>query len=112
LYRQPVIAEIFEKKKRRGKTTTTILKSKSPEAQKQSVIQQWKDGLATVPDGQLPTNQKTEEEEEERNLFFKHTYLRLLVYTVCHGKSSGAQTGKEFSPAFKARQIFTLLTYL
>ena len=57
--------------------------------------------LATIPNGQLPTNRKTEGEEEKKAYFFKHTYLRLLVYTVCHGETSGAQTGKEFSPAVK-----------
>jgi len=34
--------------------------SKSPETQELTVIQQWKEWLATIPDGKLPTNQKIE----------------------------------------------------
>jgi hypothetical protein len=35
-------------------------RTKSPETQKLTVIQQRKDWLSTVPDGKLPTNQKIE----------------------------------------------------
>jgi hypothetical protein len=34
--------------------------SESPETQQLTVIQQWKECLATIPDGKLPTNQRTE----------------------------------------------------
>jgi hypothetical protein len=34
---------------------------KLPETQQLTVIQQWKEWLATIPDGKLPTNQKIEE---------------------------------------------------
>jgi len=37
----------------------------SPETQRLTVIQQWKEWLATIPDEKLPTNQKTEGQEEE-----------------------------------------------
>ena len=40
-------------------------KSKSPKTQELTVIQQWKEWLATIPDGKLPTNQKIEGKEEE-----------------------------------------------
>ena len=39
--------------------------SKSPETQQLTVIQQWKEWLATVTDGKLATNQKSEGQEEE-----------------------------------------------
>jgi hypothetical protein len=42
-----------------GKTWTAILKV-SGQKQQLTVIQQWKEWLATVPDGKLPTNQKIE----------------------------------------------------
>jgi hypothetical protein len=42
-----------------GKTWTAILKA-SGQKQQLTVIQQWKERLATVPDGNLPTNQKIE----------------------------------------------------
>jgi hypothetical protein len=35
-------------------------RTKSPETQELTVIQQWKDWLATIRDGKLPTNQKAE----------------------------------------------------
>ena len=35
-------------------------RTKSPETQELTVIQQWKDWLATIRDGKLPTNQKIE----------------------------------------------------
>jgi hypothetical protein len=35
-------------------------RNKSPETQELTVLQQWKDWLATIPDGRLPTNQKIE----------------------------------------------------
>ena len=35
-------------------------RTKSPETQELTVIQQWKDWLSTIPDGKLPTNQKIE----------------------------------------------------
>jgi len=38
---------------------------KSPEAQQLTVIQQWREWLATITDGELPTNQKIEGEEEK-----------------------------------------------
>jgi len=34
--------------------------SKSPWTQQLTVMQQWEERLATVPDGKLPTNHKTE----------------------------------------------------
>jgi len=34
--------------------------SKSPEMQELTVIQQWKEWLATIPDGKLQTNQRIE----------------------------------------------------
>jgi hypothetical protein len=33
---------------------------KSPETQELTVVQQWKEWLAAIPDGILPTNQKIE----------------------------------------------------
>jgi hypothetical protein len=47
-------------KKGCGKTLTAILNSKLPETQQLTVIQQWKEWLATNPHGKLPTDQKTE----------------------------------------------------
>jgi len=43
------------REKGRGKTSTKILK-----AQEMTVLEQWKEWLGTIPDGKLPTNQKTE----------------------------------------------------
>ena len=54
--------------KGRGKTSTTILKTKSPETQELTVILQWKEWLATNPDGKLPTNQKIEGQEDPEKI--------------------------------------------
>jgi len=35
------------------------------ETQELTVMQQWKEWLATIPDGKLPTNQKTEGQQED-----------------------------------------------
>jgi hypothetical protein len=54
----------------KGPWEDLVYKTKtSREKQQLTVIQQWREWLATVPDGNLPTNQKIEGYEEDEKQF-------------------------------------------